>query len=597
MRYSRPSPRTKDYWLLVIAFLILQSAGLAGTGVFAATPEPSIAYVYPAGAQTGTEATITVCGQYLRGSVAIISGAGIKTAVSGYIGGGGPLSKLQQEELAQYLKARKTNIGNSIQPAVPDLPNLPLLQGLERKSADELKAIYDLYLNNNFKLAVPMNEFLTITVTIDRSAPEGNRELRLAGPQGLTNPVVFQIGHIAETRENGPYEIPSPARKNGGALPTVLNGQIMSGSVDLWDIALKKNESVLAVCQARNLIPYIADAVPGWFQPIIAVQDAQGRELARADDFLSDPDPRLAFTAPADGIYSFVVRDSIYRGRSDFVYRLVIGTKAEVMKQLPVPSSLGIGWTASNAKLKSDGRLKVGAKVQGLISEAGEIDSYLIDCSAGETLRISVNARKTGSPLDSVISLYDPSLAHVGTNDDFEDKTLGLFPHHADSLLLATATVSGSYRLDIRDASALGGSDYRYELNVERPQPDFAVITQKSGITLRQTGSASFTVQAIRRDGWKGDLEVYIENAPAGFSLEGGIIPAGQDIQQITITASATAQTGLAEISLAVRGLIDGREATRKVSAADLRMQAFGNTHLVQAESLHLLVLKKTAKR
>ena len=30
--------------------------------------------------------------------------------------------------------------------------------------------------------------------------------------------------------------------------------------------------------QARQLIPYIADAVPGWFQPVIVLYDAGGNE-------------------------------------------------------------------------------------------------------------------------------------------------------------------------------------------------------------------------------------------------------------------------------------------------------------------------------
>lgn len=138
MRHFRPSMRKNYFWLLVVALLLLQSVGLAGTSVFAATPEPSIAYVYPAGAQTGTETTITICGQYLRGSEAIISGSGVKTSVSGYIGGGGPLSKLQQEELAEYLKAKIKGLGNGSQPAIPDLPDLPLLRGFETKSVEEL---------------------------------------------------------------------------------------------------------------------------------------------------------------------------------------------------------------------------------------------------------------------------------------------------------------------------------------------------------------------------------------------------------------------------------------------------------------------------
>src|SRR6185369_1395468 len=46
---------------------------------------------------------------------------------------------------------------------------------------------------------------------------------------------------------------------------------------------------------ARALIPYLADAVPGWFQATLALRDAKGRELAYDDDFRFNPDPVLAF--------------------------------------------------------------------------------------------------------------------------------------------------------------------------------------------------------------------------------------------------------------------------------------------------------------
>ncbi len=73
---------------------------------------------------------------------------------------------------------------------------------------------------------------------------------------------------------------------------------------------------------ARRLIPYLADAVPGWFQATVAVYDANGNELASADDYRFDPDPVLYYEIPRDGEYEMEIHDAIYRGREDFVYRV-----------------------------------------------------------------------------------------------------------------------------------------------------------------------------------------------------------------------------------------------------------------------------------
>jgi len=37
------------------------------------------------------------------------------------------------------------------------------------------------------------------------------------------------------------------------------------------------------------------------------------------------------------------------------------------------------------------------------------------------------------------------------------------------------------------------------------------------------------TVTALRRDGFAGDIAVEMTNAPRGFLLSGGLVPAGQD--------------------------------------------------------------------
>jgi len=57
---------------------------------------------------------------------------------------------------------------------------------------------------------------------------------------------------------------------------------------------------VLSV-EARSLLPFIADAVPGWFDPQLTVYDAAGKQVAFADDHRTRPDPVLFFCPPADG--------------------------------------------------------------------------------------------------------------------------------------------------------------------------------------------------------------------------------------------------------------------------------------------------------
>ena len=109
---------------------------------------------------------------------------------------------------------------------------------------------------------------------------------------------------------------------------------------------------------ARQLIPFIADAVPGWFQPVLSLYDAQGHEVAYDDDYRFKPDPVILFEVPKDGEYVLTINDAIYRGREDFVYRITAGELPFVTSIFPLgagagqPAKVGMkGWNLGGATL------------------------------------------------------------------------------------------------------------------------------------------------------------------------------------------------------------------------------------------------------
>ena len=107
------------------------------------------------------------------------------------------------------------------------------------------------------------------------------------------------------------------------------------------------------------MIPYMADAVPGWFQPVLALYDAKGKEVAYDDDYRFKPDPVIFFEVPKDGEYVLAIYDAIYRGREDFVYRITIGELPFVTSIFPLGGRRGRtghrssmkGWNLEGAEL------------------------------------------------------------------------------------------------------------------------------------------------------------------------------------------------------------------------------------------------------
>ena len=110
----------------------------------------------------------------------------------------------------------------------------------------------------------------------------------------------------------------------------------MPGDIDRFQFRANRGQQLVIETSARSLIPYLADAVPGWFQATLALYDAEGHEVAFADDFRFNPDPVLFYEVPKDGEYELEIRDSIYRGREDFIYRIAVSEQPFITQMFPI---------------------------------------------------------------------------------------------------------------------------------------------------------------------------------------------------------------------------------------------------------------------
>lgn len=597
----------------MVAALIACAGAALGQG-------PYVGYVYPAGGQQGTVFRVTLGGQRLRGvSEAYVSGKGVRGAVVNYQGASGPLSPAQQQELKQRLeeiraerrgvdaagKPDKTSAKpgnkapNGANAARIELPDLSELRNLDQQTPVQLLRIADKFLNQQKRTKPPMAEEVTLEVTMDPDAAPGDREIRLRTPDGLTNPLVFQVGRDPETREpdrNAEKDASVPSPVNA---PVVLNGQIMPGEVDHFRLRLRSGQRLAVAGHARKLIPYLADAVPGWFQAVVAVYDADGKELAYCDDRGYDPDPAFVFQVPRDGQYLLKIRDAIYRGREDFVYRVdvgeetptkppnaVISAQAQAVDGAPQRSEAEPNDTGQKAM-----RVTLPQVINGCISGAGDKDVFVIKGRAGDQVVAEVYARRAGSPLDSLLRLIDTKGRVVAMNDDSEDKASGLLTHHADSYLSAKLPATGDYFVQISDAQRHGGAEYDYSLRIGPPQPDFALRVTPSSLSLQAGRAVTITAYALRKDGWDGDIEIALKDAPPGFALSGARIPKGRDKVRMTLTAPLRGRFDQpVALNLEGRAQIGGKTVTRPAVPAQNMMQAFAYQHLVPSEQLMVAV-------
>lgn len=623
------------------------------TFILSAAPnskEPHIGYAYPAGAKAGSEVLVIVGGMNLGGvKKATVSGNGVTVEsvklfnpfkklsndlrrelmpiLKAIDEGKDPIaeSKKHSEKLLSKLKKQQERTdedkkkGETIEKGTDAPKELDLAEELkivpgERlvyidKTPEEVVAMikalsqmeYEILLKEVFRKrnalqAAPAIEQIAIMkLKVAEDAKPGFRELRVMGREGVSNIILFVIGTLPETtttifRMDG--KNPPQKLKIG----TITNGQIMPGAVDKYLFKAQAGKNYSFELQGRILTPYLSDAVPGWFQPIMSIHDKKGKTVAFADDNMFKPDPVISFKAPEDGEYELHIRDSIYRGREDFVYRL----KAEIGEPAPIktkpltlkndlPETLE---TEPNNSLKAPQKITYPTIVSGKINQPGDIDIYSISGKKGQKIVAEIFARRLDSPMDSLIKITDEKGKILAWNDDYTWLNIGTKTHHSDSYLLCELPADENYNIKVSDTQIKGGDTFDYKLRIDEPRPDFQVYMTPSAINTRSFISSPINLEVFRKDGFEGAIDVLLKKAPQGTTLNGGHIPAGVNKIQITIATPRKMKQGLHEIYLVAEAEINGKKVFSDVVPTDEIMQAFLYTHLVPTEKAILNIIK-----
>jgi len=625
--------------LRVVIFAAVVSAAAAA---FAQSRGPYIGYAYPAGGQQGTTFSVRIGGQGLDGVYAVhFTGTGVTAKVVDYFGRLSPQdSDLLREQMNEFRKIERRG---------------GKLDATQQKIRSRIESRISEYVNRPASASLSLLAIIEVTIAPD--APPGPREIRLVTSRGLSNPLVFHVGQYPEVARKpmkiSPLQVlgkeeaalrrrPADEVEQRVLLPCVANGQIASGEENRYRFEAKKGQRLILDCQARSLIPFIADAVPGWFQPVLVVRDDTGKEVAFNDDNDFRPDPMIFFEVPHDGEYVVSITDAIYRGREDFIYRLTIGEIPYLAGIYPLGGKTGApfqadmrGWNLDQARLllppadsppgiyavsaaigsmrsnrlpfavgdlpesfdrepnddrKQAQEIAMPQIINGRIDRSGDWDVFRIKGRAGDTVVAEVFARRLESPLDSVLELIDDAGKTIEFNDDHEDAGAGINTHHADSYLSAALPADGEYFLRIGDAARRGGPEYAYRLRIGPPRPDFELRVVPSSIALARRSSATVTVHVLRKDGFSGEVRLRLKDAPDGIAATSATIGGSQSMARMSIRNDRAQPGKVFPLSIEGTVKVGDREITRTAVPAEDRMQAFLWRHLVPAEQLAAIV-------
>ncbi len=622
-----------------------------------AQPAPYLGYAYPAGGQQGTTFPVKLGGQRLSGAErVVVTGKGVTASIEKvyHALNNQEITLLREQLNVLKKKATATRQRAGKKGRVNDNPITELLP-VEQTIRRNLEARLAEFCNRPASASIA--DLVFINVTINADAVPGMRELRLVTNGGISNPLVFHVGQLPEAtrpamltsnmqvlgkEQDALRKRPASEAEIEIQLPCIVNGQVASGEVNWYRFKATKGERLVISCSARELIPFIADAVPGWFQPVISVENSDGEEISYNDDFGFRPDPVVQFEVPADGEYRFRVFDAIYRGREDFVYRISVGELPLLTSVFPLGGNRQtldkLHWQGVNvdgAKLKlgsqdettdvqwlsvvKDGfesnrvafqldeqvgtierepnntaeqavSVSLPTMIDGRIDTPGDWDVYRVNADAGETIVAEITARRLDSSLDSILKITDAAGKVIAVNDDHADIASGLNTHHADSFVMFQTTTAGPVFVHVGDTANSGGEAFAYRLRISHRQPDFALRVTPSAVGMPAKGGSFVNVYAIRQDGFEGEIQVQVNAPEKAFSMAKTVLKPGKDSAKVWIKTNLTPADGLVDLQIEGQAMVSGSRTVRRAGAADDRMQAFLWRHLVPAESLVAIV-------
>ena len=608
---------------------------------------PHVGYLYPAGGKRGTTFQIIAGGRSLNAARSVtISGDGVTAKILN-ITTFRVASKEDRDdrrttrvELQKLLKgfkgANKVIKPRTMNSALDkfnsnELKSYPFHANLDTLAMEGIQLVLKEFSRRDKEQKnAQISETKVLQITIAPGAKPGIRELRFIGSQTISNPIRFQVGFLDELRETEP-NAPELRLRPEVKIPALINGQIMPGDVDRFRFQAKKGQKLVMDLHARRLIPYLADAVPGWFQATLAVFNEAGEEIAFQDDFQFNPDPVLFLNVPKDGTYFIEVKDSIFRGRQDFVYRLSVGELPYVTSVFPLgtkvgsqaeftisgynipvdsfslkadepsekmkkslqfgpyftnPICLSVGLLPEtveaepNNKISEAQHIDLPKIINGKISRAGDRDVFHISGLRGQKIVVELYGRRLDSPVDSVLHLLDNKGKMVAMNDDFVTQNSGDLTHNADSYLMVELPKDGDYYIFMTEAQGQGGAAYSYRLRLSKPIPDFVVHTYPSTIILAAGKTVPLKATIIRKDGFDKPVMLAVADAP-GLSLNSATLLPGQKTLSMTLTAAPDQKQGM--LPFIIKAESDG--IVRKCIPSEDVMQAFLYRHLMTTHS------------
>ncbi|MCZ2343560.1 MAG: hypothetical protein LC104_17465 [Bacteroidales bacterium] len=461
---------------------------------------------------------------------------------------------------------------------------------------------------------------LKVKLTIPANTPIGLHTLRVATEEGVSNSrpfIVDDLPSVAETtgkNKSLPTAQPIP-------LNVVVTGAAEAVSSDFFKVPVTAGKPLTVDVLARRFGSPL--------DPVILLHDGTGRELGGvyADDTPGlQSDCRLVYTPRQSGEVIIELRDSIYRGGGDYVYRMRVGSfpgattayplmiqrgksasirftgpdasgarpvtvtapadlsvdaiyavphTGEGMSGWPVPVLLSEYPQAVEAEPNGDAKtampLPVPGGVSAVFAEKSDIDTFRIAGKKGVKVTIQVLTYAVNAPTEVYLRVLDAQGKELLKSD----------PTQAGVKLDFTPPADGPYDIVCEHLNYLSGPNEVYHLSVVPTAPDFTVTLGLDQIDLPQNGMGVLPITGLTKlNGFKDAVKLTIAgtNALAGsVTIPAGGNPVPTNPLWLPITVKPGTQPGPIVFRVLATAQTGKQTITQVANHFDATKAAFGN--------------------
>jgi hypothetical protein len=437
-------------------------------------------------------------------------------------------------------------------------------------------------------------------IRIADDAPLGPVYWRLSCGQGGTGSRPFIVGDLPEfieSESNSTLDRAEPIE-----LPVTVNGQIHGErDSDHYRFSLKSGQIVS--CEV------VAGRIGSNLDPLVDLLNADGRAIDVQRLYVGS-DPVLVYQARRDQDVVLRIANVSHRGDPSFVYRVDVRLGPYFRTALPgglrrgegaqfdlyamtdnegcLMEKMAAAWDGDEQEFliwrnpiqeatplrfsidqhpvtveqepngtAADGTsLPVPSTMYGRFLDASDRDSFALNCTKGDRLRISCRAWPPGTPAVPNMQLTDTGGKTLASaNAASTDDTI--------ARLAWTAPADGLYVLQVTDLrfGAQGGEDFVYRLEVQPDEPDFELSIATDTLTACQGKTATLEVTARRHGGLDNPIELMFDGLPEGVKVEKAVIPKGKSSVKVQFVIDESAR--VASFQLKVSGSITESNLTR----------------------------------